>query len=168
MEPLMKAVVRIKTACAIADNLPDRADDQDAHDERTRTMHGHVQSGRQYLEDHLWPQGLPKSRRRRVRGSETPASGTDGNLPYAPADGDNNLTRAIGHIRQASFESDKVPDEDDSETNAVANNMHYHVRNADELLAAYRATVIDSPQAEAMRSRARAWAKTIAAGFGAH
>jgi hypothetical protein len=61
-----------------------------------------------------------------------------------------------------------VPDEDESVTNAVANNMHYHVRNADKLLAAYRSTVTDSPQAEAMRSRARAWAKTIAAGFGAH
>jgi hypothetical protein len=34
--------------------------------------------------------------------------------------------------------------------------------NADELLAAYRSTVIDSPQAEAMRSQAPAWARVVA------
>jgi hypothetical protein len=165
-DPLVKAISCIKNAAALGENLPDRADDPSSHDERTRTMHGEVQSGRQYLEQHLWPAGLLKSRRRRHnRESGTPASGTDENLPYAPTDGDSNLTRAIGHIRQASFEADKVPAEDDGETNAVANNMHYHVRNADELLAAYRSTVIDSPQAEGMRSRARAWAATVMTGL---
>jgi hypothetical protein len=163
--PLVKAIERIKTAADLADGLPNRVDDPDEHDECVRTMHGSVQSGRQYLEDHLWPAGLPKSRRRRGNQSGTPPSGTDENQPYSPTDGDSNLTRAIGHIRQASLLADKIPAEDDATTNKVANDLHYHTRNADELLAAYRANVIDTPQSEAMRRAARAWAQTFATGL---
>jgi hypothetical protein len=75
-DPLVKAIGCVKNACALAEDLPGRDTDADSHDECVKTMHGHVQSGRSYLEQHLNPNGLPaKSRRLRGSGSGPPPAG---------------------------------------------------------------------------------------------
>jgi hypothetical protein len=85
-EYLINAISSVKSACDLADDLPDRAADTDGHEVTVKTMHAHVQSARGYLEQHLNPAGLPKSRRRRRGGQSRPSgpSGTDDDVSYQP------------------------------------------------------------------------------------
>jgi hypothetical protein len=162
-DALINAVACVKNACDLADGLPGRDTDPDGHDECVKTMHGEVQSGRSYLEQHLNPAGLPKSRRGR-RGSGTDAtgpSGTDGDLPYSPVSGDSNLLRALDSLQKADIESDHLVDvmDDETERDRSAGNLHFHTKSADDCLQAYRDAILNNPEQEKRRSIARAWAK---------
>jgi hypothetical protein len=132
-------------------------------------MHGQVQSARSYLEQHLNPAGLPKSRRRRGSGSgPTPASGTDDNQPYEPAGGHTDLLRALDSLGKAEDEADRLTDlldGDEGERDKSAADLHFHTKSADECLQSYRDSVVNNPEEEKRRGSARAWAQTIATGL---
>jgi hypothetical protein len=165
---LVNAIECVKKACALAEGLPARDADADSHDECVKTMHGEVQSGRSYLEQHLNPAGLPsktpRSWRRRGSGSGTPASATDDNQPYEPVSGDSNLLRALDSLQKADIESDHLVDvmDDENERDRSAGSLHFHTKSADDSLQAYRDAVTNNPEQEKRRGVARAWAQTIA------
>ena len=45
--------------------------------------------------------------------------------------------------------------------------MHFHLKEADAALSAYRDAVVNNPEAEGKRKIARAFARTILQGYGA-
>jgi hypothetical protein len=168
-DPLIKAISHIKSAAdLVTDTLPDRDADAELHDSTIAAIHGHVQSGRSYLEQHLWPAGLPKSRRRRGSSSGTPASGTDDNQPYEPVSGDSNLLRALDNLQKADIESERLADllaGDEGERDKSAADLHFHTKSCDDRLQNYRDSVVNNPEEEKRRNIARAWAKTVAVGL---
>jgi hypothetical protein len=169
LAPAIKAVAHIKIAADMADDLPEREADRDAHDEQVRTLHGIVKTARAGIEEYLGAQIGRSARLLRVVGSGTPASGTDGSLPYDPAGGDG-LTRAKASIGDAAAAADRLVDRlgdsDEAAVNQSANEMHQHSKLADAALEDYRATVVDNPEAEARRMRARAIAAVTLNRFG--
>jgi hypothetical protein len=46
LQPLIKAVVHIKTASDMCDDLPEREADQDGHDAQIKTLHGVIKTAR--------------------------------------------------------------------------------------------------------------------------
>jgi hypothetical protein len=171
-DPLIKAITCVKTACDLADGLPDRAEEAENHDECAKTMHGQVQSARSYLEAHLNPAGLPKSRRLRAGKTKpsgpTGPSGTDSDVSYDVVSGDSNLLRALDSLHKADSEADRLADlldGDEGERDKSAADLHFHTRSADESLQAYRDSVVNNPEQEKRRSIARAFSKTFAVGL---
>jgi hypothetical protein len=169
-EPLIKAISCVKNACNLADGLPGRDADPEAHDECVKTMHGEVQSARGFLEAHLNPMNPKASPSRRRHGSGTEPSGpsgTDGDDPYQPVTGDSNLLRALDSLQKADIEADHLVDviDDEAEADRNAANLHFHTKSADDALQSYRDAILNNPEAEKRRSIARAFAKTIAVGL---
>jgi hypothetical protein len=168
---LVRAVKCVKDAVDLAEDLPDRDSDTDGHDECIKTMHGHVQSARSYLEQHLNPAGLPKSRRLRAGKTKpsgpTGPSGTDNDVSYDVVS-DSNLLRALDSLQKADVESDRLADlldGDEGERDKSAADLHFHTKTCDDCLQNYRDSVVNNPEAEKRRSVARAWAQTIATGL---
>jgi hypothetical protein len=164
LEPLIKAVAHVKTASYMCDGLPVRESDEDEHDSQVKALHGVVKTARASLEEYLGAQ-IGRAARLRLVDSGTPASGTDDSLPYDPAGGDG-LTRAKAAIGDAADETDRLVDRvgegDESAVNESANVVHVHCKIADAALEDYCAAVIDNPQAEGRRLRARAIAAAAA------
>jgi hypothetical protein len=158
LEPLIKAVAHVKTASDICDSLPERESDQDGHDAQVKALRGIVKTARASLEEYLGAQ-IGRAARLRLIGSGTPASGTDDSLPYDPAGGDG-LTRAKAAIGDAADEADRLVDRvgegDEAAVHGSASTVHFHCKTADAALEDYCAAVIDNPQAEGRRLRARA------------
>jgi hypothetical protein len=165
-DPLIKAISSVKSACALADDLPDRAADTDGHDVTVKTMHAHVQSARSYLEQHLNPAGLPKSRRRRRGSGSGPSgpSGTDHDEPYESVSGHVDLLRALDSLAKAEDETDRLADllDNEGERDKSAADLHFHVKSADESLQSYRDSVVNNPEEEKRRNISRAWARVVA------
>jgi hypothetical protein len=169
-EPLISAIGCVKNACDLAASLPDRDADTDLHDSAVAAVHGHVQSGRSYLEQHLNPAGLPRAARRRRRGSGsgTPPSGSDGNQPYDVVSGHPDLLRALDCLHKADVESDRLSDlldGDESERDKSAADLHFHVKSADDALQSYRDAIIANPEEAKRRGIARAYAKVLSVGL---
>ena len=156
IEHVLKAIVHCQAARAMADDLPDRADDPDSHVE---TMHGVVRMARSALETHFG-----RSLRRGSGSGPSGPSGTDHDKPYDDAAGGDELERAKGQICAADGEADKIVDAigDDAAVDAAANDMHHALKQADLHLENYTAAVIDNPEGKARRARARAIAAATA------
>ncbi len=170
LKRLAKSVALVETASDMCGGLPERETDQDGHDSQVKALHSVVKTARAGLEEFLGAQ-IGRAARLRLVGSGTPASGTDDSMPSDPAGGDG-LTRAKGAISDAADEADRLVDrvgegdESESAVNELANAMHFHTKTADAALEDYCAAVIDNPEGEKRRGRARAYAKAIATGFG--
>lgn len=127
-------------------------------------MHTTVKMGGGHLEEHLRgaARGLRLLSFRRDSGSgPSGPSGTDHDKPYDnPGDG---LTRAKAAIGDAEQEADHFLDGvleggDQAAISHSANEMHHHVKVADEQLQNYRDSVVDNPEGKARRARAKAFA----------
>jgi hypothetical protein len=151
---LVKAIACVKNACDLADGLPGRDSDADAHDKCVKAMHDETQSARSSLEQHLNPNYPPKSR---YAGSRSSVSGHE------------SLLRALDCLHKADDEADRLGgllgEGDETERDNSASNLHAHCKAADEHFQTYHDTVIADPEAEKRRSVARAWAKTVAVGL---
>jgi hypothetical protein len=163
LEHVLKAIVHCQAARAMADDLPNREDDSDAHDSQVGTLHGVVRMARSALETHFG-----RSMRRGSGSGPSGPSGTDHDKPYDNAGGGDELERAKEAIRSADGEVDRIVDAigDDGKVDEAANDMHFHLKQADLHLANYTANVVDNPEGKARRERAQAYAKTIMSGFG--
>jgi hypothetical protein len=164
LEPLIKAVAHIKTAADMCDGMPEREADQDRHDAQVKALHGIVKTAKTAAEEFLGAQ-IGRAARLRLVDSGTPASGTDDNLAYDPVGGDG-LTRAKAAISNADDEADRLLDQlgdsDEAAVHGSASTVHFHCKTADTALDDYRSSVIDNPQAEGRRLRARAIAAAVA------
>jgi hypothetical protein len=155
---LVKAIACVKNACDLADGLPGRDSDADAHDKCVKAMHDETRSARSSLEQHLNPNyPPPKSGQRRYAGSRSSVSGHE------------SLLRALDCLHKADDEADRLGgllgEGDETERDNSASNLHAHCKAADESFQEYHDVVIADPEAEKRRSVARAWAKTVAVGL---